>query len=298
MKLQNFKNKGVCCLFFLSFIASSLSYSKTEEELISIGEKAFKARSKALSEGREAVGVFRKGFDGLSDKQILQAVALHIFALDSDPEWEMTSSLRWIPANALGPDPEFVTDWTALREMLRSEEDPRRFYLLTAMKPFSTKEHPMDFIADEVHMLFRSGPVAKDEGEYTKSYSHDVSLFAYQRILGALRVQGAEFTPPSDDVPHKERILILAKWLQKNWPGCEEISIYEKSLHRRREPRGPFNDKLPLGPFSGAEMARGNLDVSDTGSGKFLQNWILFVIAVFLLCCIVLRKWIFHSKRP
>lgn len=298
MKLQNLKNKGVCCLFSFFFIASAISYSKTEEELISIAERAFKARNKALSEGREPVGAFRKAFDGLSDKQILQAVAMHIFALDSDPEWEMTSSLRWIPANALGPDPEFVNDWTALREMLRAEEDPRRFYLLTAMKPFSSKEHPIDFIADEVHMLFRSGPVAKNEGEYTKSYSHDVSLFAYQRILGALRVQDAEFTPPSDDVPHKERILILAKWLQKNWPGCEEIFIYEKSLHRGREPRGPFNDNLPQASFSGAETTRGNLNVSDTGSGKYFRNWILFGVAVSLVCCVVLRMWIFHSNRP
>lgn len=284
-------------LFFI-FVANSISFSKTKEELILIAKKAFEARSKAQIDNHEPIGAFRKAFDGLSDKEKLQAVAMHLFALDSEPEWKMTSSLRWIPANALGPDPEFVTDWTPLRKMLRTEEDPRRFYLLTAMNPFSTKEHPMDFVADEVHMLFRSGPVTKNEGEYTKSYSHDVSLFAYQRILGALRVQGADFTPPSEDVPHEERIMTLAKWLKENWPGCEGISASEMSLRKAREPRKSLKDQSPPVSFSGAETARDDLGVSDTDSGRYLRNFILFAIAVFLFGGVVVWRWFFRTNRP
>ena len=216
-------------LFLTTFALMTLSlWGQDDETLIRIAKEGFDARKRAggLTNIPAAVQAFREPFEGLEDSLKIRAIALYLYDIDrSDSKLSMGSVVTKGPIYALGDDPGFISDWSLLREMLQQEKDPRKFYLLSNLVPSTENESQYDFISERTHMLFADGRVVKDEGEYTPDYAHDVSKFAYVAITGKLRVVGAEFEPPAEDLPHEQQALILAKWLKENWPGCENLEI-------------------------------------------------------------------------
>ena len=122
-----------------------------------------------------------------------------------------------------------------------------------------------DFVAERAHMLFADGRVAKEEGEYTKAYAHDVSVYAYSAIVANLKALDAEFAPPPRTLPHEEQALILAKWLKKNWPGCGDIVL--PTVARNKKDRDAPDARNPGGQVLGDQRPvrsieeRGNVTV-------------------------------------
>ena len=160
----------------------------------------------------------------------------------------MRSSNSMVAAYALGQDKQLISDWSTLREMLREEKKPRKFYLLSGLIPWSRGDERHDFVFEFTHMLFADGRVSKDEGEYTKSYAHDISFYAYKAIVNSLSALGADFEPPAKNLPHEEQAVILAKWLKENWPSCENIEIPRRLLGEESRPRKSLTDKPKPSP--------------------------------------------------
>lgn len=209
---------------FLLFLIIGISYGNSDQDLVRISRAAFDARWSAKNDA-EAVELFREGFQGLSDESKLKAIILTLYEIDLEPVWSMKSEIVMGPQYALSGDPSFISDWDFLRNALSKEYDPRKFYILSKLVPKLKDKEKHDFVFEHSHMLFEDGRVAKEEGEYTKSYAHDVSVYAYRAVLNNLKRLGADFVPPSKDLPHEEQALILAKWLKENWPRCENIKI-------------------------------------------------------------------------
>lgn len=195
-----------------------------EDKIREIGFSAFSARSQAITD-EDKIKVFRESLKNLSDEQKIKAIAYRVIASDDTEEWRMRASNSMNAAYVLGQDPELIKDWSALKEMLKEQTDPRKFYLLSGLRPWTTEQDRHDFVPAMTHMLFEDGQVSKDEGEYTPFYANDVSKFAYISIVNNLRALGASFQPASQDLPHEKQALALALWLKDNWPGCEDVKV-------------------------------------------------------------------------
>jgi hypothetical protein len=227
-------------LFLITFtVFTSSVFGMGDETLLQLAKEGFEARTGAsnLTNKESTVQPFRKPFQGLEDSQKIKALALYLYDIDqTNAKWSMSAAITMSTALVLSDDPDLINDWSSLREMLKNEIDPRKFYLLSSLVPLAKQEPQHDFIAERTHMLFKDGRVAKDEGEYTRDYADDVSEYSYTAIIGNLRVLGADFEPPAKDLPHEEQVLILAKLLKERWPGCENLEIPEKLAPQKMRP--------------------------------------------------------------
>lgn len=242
---MNLRAFNIAALFCVASIISAEEY--TDDQLLGIGREAIRQRAEAKGSEREKEA-FRKALQGLSDPQKIRAIAYRVLDSDNNPKYAMKSSNSMVAAYALGQDRQLISDWSTLREMLREEKNPRKFYLLSGLTPWSRGDERHDFVFEFTHMLFADGRVAKDEGEYTKSYAHDISFYAYKAIVNSLSVLGANFEPPSKDFSHEEQALILAKWLKENWPRCENIEIPSRLLGEESRPRKSLTEKPKFPP--------------------------------------------------
>jgi hypothetical protein len=214
----------------------ALSQGQTNQQLIEITKKAFKARENhpKLSRKEKFARAFEDSFKGISAERRTIALANYLYDIDAtNAEWAMSTMITMGVIDLLAADPEFIKDWSYLRQMIANEKDPRKFYLLSEMASMSKPPND-DFVAARAHMLFTNGRVAREQGEYTKPYAHDVSLYAYTAIMANLQSLEAKFVPLPDNLPHEEQAMILAKWLKANWPGCGNLEI----------PDNPVNEKV------------------------------------------------------
>jgi hypothetical protein len=287
-------------LFFLvtAWVHAPHGCGAEDERLLQLAKEGFEARSHAggLASKEEAVPAFQKVFAGINDSQKIKALAFYLYDIDrSESKWSMSATTVMGPIYALSDDPDFINDWSALREMLGQERDPRKFYLLSRLVPLTMDEPNYDFIAERTHMLFADGRVAKEEGEYTKDYAHDVSVYAYNAIMGNLRILGADFEPPPKDLPHEEKAVILAKWLKANWPGCEGIEIPERqSSIRSQQGMSLVERAITRHPRRVPEGPSGQDGTNDSGIHyRWIVSGVLFVgilVLVFKLTCRRIRK--------
>lgn len=272
-------------------VLTSSVLGQNDERLLQIVKEGFEARKRAggVTDKLPAVQAFRKPFEGVEDSQKIRALALYLYDLDqSGSKWSMSGDSASAPISALSDDPDFINDWSSLRPMLQRERDPRRFYLLSKLVPLTEDEPQHDFIAERTHMLFADGRVAKEEGEYTKSYAHDVSEYAYVAIVGKLRVVGADFEPPPDDLPHEEQALILTKWLKEKWPGCENIKIPGQLAPEEKRPdkknQGAEISLLPTAKTSKEKTS----STAEAGQAAEKSHWPWFIGGVILLAMLFL----------
>jgi hypothetical protein len=282
------------CNFFLTS-----AFGLEGNALLQLAKEAFDARERAgaLSNVDASVAAFKKPFEGVDDSEKIEALALYLYDIDkSDSKWSMSAYITTAPISALSSDPEFIKDWSSLREMLRVEKDPRKFYLLSKLVPWTEDKPQLDFVAERVHMLFADGRVAKEEGEYTKEYAHDVSNYTYVAIVGNLRVLGASFEPPPKDLPHEEAAKLLGRWLKENWPGCEGMEIPSSSSVNPRRPRYAENEvgRVPSrgwksDPISGEEEVGNNARANRS-------LWVVLGILVFGFTALYLRQRRFAAK--
>lgn len=285
----------IFALFWTTFAVTTLSLSGQDDEtLIRIAKEGFEARGRAggLTNKPAAVQAFRKSFEGLEDSLKIKAIALYLYDIDhSNSKWSMSTAITMVPGYALRDDPDFISDWSSLREMLQHEKDSRKFYLLSILVPPTENESKYNFIAVQAHMLFANGRVAKDEGEYTRSYAHDVSEFAYIAITSKLRVLGADFEPPPMDLPHEEKAAILAKWLKKNWPRCENIEIPSRLLGESSRPQKSLVEKTKKPLPQGTEEVPIEHKEANDETEKSRLLWITAGVLVVGILALLIKTW-------
>ncbi len=244
-----------------------LCLGQTSDQLIEITKKAFKARENHpnLSRNEKFTRAFQDSFNGISAEKRTIALAHYLYDIDAtSPEWAMSTMITMGVIDLLAADPEFIKDWSYLRQMIANEKDPRKFYLLSKIASMAKTPND-DFVAARAHMLFADGRVAKEEGEYTKDYAYDVSIYAYSAIVANLKALDAEFEPPPRTLPHEEQALILAKWLKENWPGCGDLVM--PTVARNKKDRDASDPRNPNGQGFGDQRAarseeeRGNVTV-------------------------------------
>lgn len=286
-------NSTVVSLYFIFFAHLTLqAKTYSENELLEIGRSAIDKRASAKG-SEEEKAAFRNALNGLSDAEKIRAIGYRVLVSDDDPRYSMGSSNSSVAAYALGQDQELITDWSELRVMLKETKDPRKFFLIAGLIPWSSAQHKHDFVYELTHMLFADGRVSKDEVEYTKPYANDVSEYAYTAIVSGLRSLGADFEPPAKDLPHDEQALILAKWLKEKWPGCENLEIpgqlapVEKRPDRKRQgarispPPTAITSKVKLPAAAETEQ------VSKGSHWPWLIGGIIFFTMFFLLIRVV-----------
>ena len=155
------------------------------------------------------------------------------------------------------------------------------------MVPHSNGQAKHDFVAERAHMLFADGRVAKEEGEYTQPYAHDVSEYAYMVIVGNLRALSADFKPPPKELPHPEQAVILARWLKANWPGCEDLQLPADGRdQKQRVSGGPDTE---AGKRSDGR-AEGGESLPQARSFRWFWPGALFVLAAAIFGWIKLRR--------
>ena len=289
-------NSKIFSLYFLFFAHLTLqARDYSENELLEIGRFAIDKRASAKG-SEEEKAAFRNALNGLSDAQKIRAIAYRVLASDDDPRYSMRSSNSSVAAYALGQDQELITDWSELRVMLKETKDPRKFFLIAGLIPWSNDEHKHDFVYELTHMLFADGRVAKDEGEYTKEYANDVSEYAYTAIMGNLRVLGADFEPPSKDLPHEQQALILAKWLKEKWPGCENIRIPGQLAPEEKRPdkknRGAEISLVPTAKASNEKL----FPTAKTEQAAEKSHWPWLIGGVILLATLFLLIRIIKTR--
>lgn len=296
MHLNDSKPMRFCSITLMVLIPANLVFSQTDDELVKVAKDAYEARWNATNK-EERVQIFRQYFHGFSDDLKLKAILLRLYDVDQNPKWSMSSEIIAGPQYVFAEDPNFIADWSALREMLNAEKSPRKFYLLSKLAPWSNKSKQHDFVAERTHMLFEDGRVAKNEGEYTRPYAHVVSVYAYKAIVENLKALGADFEPPAVNLPHEEQAMILAKWLKGNWPGCENIEIPSRLLGGEVRPRKSSTEKAKPSPSRMNEQTKETPQEAKHMSRKSLLPWVIsgtLLVGILLL----LPKAIKGKLRP
>jgi len=226
---MNYKLFNLLLSLCLSLTITALSQHRTDDELADIVRLGMAKRQPVQFKAEAAKETLRLAIEGLSDSEKIRGFFQIIRDDDETPRFRMSSRVARYEYSALAKDPDLIADYSELKKMLREEQDPRRFYLLSRMSPWTTEENKHNFIPELAHMLFEDGPVVKYEGEYTRGYNHDVSVYAYQRIELILKAHGKMFQSPQG-LTHEQEAFALAKWLKGNWKGCEDLVIPEKFL--------------------------------------------------------------------
>lgn len=289
--------KNLISTGLLSIALNSSLLALEDKQLVALAQEAYTARSEAggLTNRDAAVEAFREPFEGVDDAMRIRALALSLYSIDeSDSRWSMSASVTMAPLYALREDPRFIRDWSAFRKMLKNETDPRKFYLLSAIAPSVNADKLHDFVAERTHMLFADGRVAKEEGEYTRPYAHDVSEYAYTAIVGNLKSLGAGFEPPAKNLPHEEQAVILAKWLKENWPGCEDIETPRRLLGETSKPRKALVENQQPSPSRIKDREQETTQVSKPQKEESRLPWIISWVLLVGIPALLLK--IFKGK--
>ncbi len=203
----------------------NFSSAMDDERLRDVMKNAFESMANSKN-GRKIA--FHEGIKELSDAEKIRALALYNFYLDSRLGWG-TQSMKWgsgYPSLFVFRDNEIIIeDVSELKKMMESEDDPRKFYLLSVMSSQFVYGMKEDFVKENSRMLFRNEPVSNENSEYTQPFFSNISIYSYDSILANLKILGARFNPPDEEMSHASKALILAKWLKANWPGCENLAL-------------------------------------------------------------------------
>jgi hypothetical protein len=269
-------------LFVLTLNVVAREFS--DAELLEIGRKALQDRANFIAP-EKMKAEFHTALTGFSDDQRIKAVFYRALESEKDPKANMSNYYSVI--SMLSSDGEWVQDWSQLRKLLREEQDPRRFYILSKRVPFWKAGKRFDFVTERTHMLFADGRVSKNDGEYTPHYARDVSKYADHFITYNLKGLKADFEPPPKKMPHKEQAMILGKWLKGNWPGCEKIDIPDISIDEGARPRKSSTVELESKPPTKERVSPSAQTQASKKVGKQEGNSRVWIIAGVILVGII-----------
>lgn len=182
------------------------------------------------SPAREAVR--RRALDGLSDKEILRAVAEWMFRHPNRSHEMVPSIAKQI---LISPRRE-VQDLGELRVLMNAETDPNRFFMLSNFSTLFDARYGESFMAERARGLTITGTAAQFGQGQTEHRLSDISLYTYDSIVSELRKIESTFTkdvlPTLKGKPEAAKVAELARWMKANWPGCEGLAIREKDGDR------------------------------------------------------------------
>jgi len=286
-----FKSTATITVILLIWGGQTVSHGHTNEQLIEITKKAFhdaKENYPGLPRKDKYAKAFQDSFKGIGAEKRTIALAHYLYDIDAtNPQWAMSWMITSGTINLLAADPGFIDDWSYMRKMLAKEKDSRKFYLLSQLA-FRAKPPNDDFVAARAHMLFANGSVSKQEGEYTLPYYNDVSMYAYVSIVENLRRLGADFPVPPEDIPHKEKARILAKWLKENWEGCENLEIPDESKIVKKAANNVSEHREERTQKRAA--AETEPEQNENGANRYLMIGIVILSAIAVACFGLWRK--------
>ncbi len=221
---------------FLLILSNLLGLACHAEES-KVGDYASKAQAERRGLGLEQrLKVTREIFTGFSDAEILAELVAAVFERDKGgtPPFDMRGDIAESYADILRGDKELVSDDSYLRDAMRNEADPRKFFLLSRLSWGMRSNYDVNYIDESKHMLFQHGRIAKPLQAQMRMQPvwGDVSLYAYRTIVNDLKKSGSSFVPPDDSIPHGEKVLILDRWLTDNWNGRSDQSAGVGNLKR------------------------------------------------------------------
>jgi hypothetical protein len=222
-------------MFFICASSPCLAESRTDEELVKIAHQSHRIWMAETTAVRRTAA-FRSSLQHLSDAERTRALILltYDFATKKLGGRIMYNAPSMID-QMIGNDPTLISDPAELKRMIAAETDSKKFYILVSMAGQLIESHKADFVLEMTPMLFRNEPAADMGGEYYFESLSNVSFLAYGMITKNLKALNADFTPPDEKLPYKERIPVLVKWLKANWPGCENLG---ENTGRTQELRG------------------------------------------------------------
>ncbi len=182
------------------------------------------------SPAREAVR--RRTLDGLSDKEIIRAIAEWMFRNPNKGHGMIPSVAKQI---LISPKRE-LQDVSELRRLMDSETDSNRFFMLSKFCTFFEARYDESFMVERARGLTMTGQAAKFGQGQTEYRLSDISLYTYDTIISELRKIDSTFTkdilPTLEGKPEAAKVAELARWMKANWPGCEGLAIREKDGER------------------------------------------------------------------
>lgn len=279
MNFKHFRWIAVACVTAFPCVNAELS----DEELLSRVEIAVKAAYDNLT-GEGGIPEALELFKDQTDAERTKALFLYMLSFEDDSPMNAQTSVG--AGTLLRTEPSFIRDKTTLKQMLATEQNARKFFLLANLTATFQTTKGDDFIPSFWHMLFRDDPVAIPAREYDPPFIHNVSIYSYEKITGMLSLMDADFEPPQDKMmPYEERVLILAKWLQANWPGCEDLEI--PATVNRPEKNAP--DETVQAVTSRKEKARDKVPLgsSDKNKNADKNSW-KWISASFVLIALLL----------
>lgn len=188
-------------------------------------------------------------------------------------------------------DPDAIEDFSELRKLIATEEDPERFFLLCLFLGYVPDGET--YVPEMSRMLFRHGRVSpQDNHTPYANVLGDVGAFTYERIVHLLKSQHAEFDestmlPNGGDCTWNEKIKTLARWLKKNWPGCESLGDGEELMlgadHETKAPQASAT--RPVKHFRTAVDT--GVTTKPTASNP---GWVLVTIGIIVLATLIVWR--------
>lgn len=267
------------------FASVCLAEEYSDTQLMETAKRIF-TKSVAGKSAVKRIQIIRDEFAPLSQAQRTRAMVLWLYDLDAKSRRPGQHVYPGSPIrNAMAEDPELLADPSELKRMIAAENDPRKFYIMSAPASQLMHKQKADFVVEMSHMLFRHGPVASTvHSDYYRPYYEDASYAAYVMITGNLHTLEAGFVPPDEKLPYEKRIPVLVDWLRHNWPGCEKLGLEEKATQspapsgetrEERKPRGTQADATSEKPYekSWLEVILGAALVGMLGYWFLLRPW-------------------------
>jgi hypothetical protein len=179
---------------------------------------------------QEVPPVASKFLTGYTDAELIRGIA----AWMSRDKSRYRVNVPTYAGNLLRNDPNLIKDFSELRKLIATEEDPEQFFLLCLFTGYVPDRGT--YIPEMSRMLFRHGRVSPPNSNTTSArFLGDVGAFTYHEIVVKLKNQNAAFDestmlPNGGDGSYAEKIKTLAKWLRENWPGCENLGDGEELM--------------------------------------------------------------------
>lgn len=241
---------------------------------------------------REAIR--RRTLDGLSDAERIRGLAEWMFR---HPRLGHSA----IPSTGieilLSPKRE-IQDIAELRRLMDLETDSNRFFMLSELSLYFEAPsfgYGESFMAERSRGLLMHGPAATQGQSTCPHRLSDISYYTYDTILSDLKQLNSSFVtevlPTLAGKPEQEKVMVLAKWLKANWPGCENLAVSGATNARSLPLESRPNNRLTGGDSISAHKSG---DMSDVAKKGFLPRWSLVVTLIVATTGVL---WMWFKKR-
>lgn len=171
----------------------------------------------ALQEYRENTSkdvcapIIREVFSGISDDEIINEIYNYLLAEDKalrGTSFEMPLGSATPFISMIRNDPDLISDFSHLRNLLKNENDPRKFFLLSRLAIPLAVQGKTEFSAEMKHMLLKKGKASNVPPDRSREPYDVISKYAYSLIVEDLKrlnvnIPFEEFKSPTEEDTRK-----------------------------------------------------------------------------------------------